>query len=258
MRIMRLIFVIIGLILISLTVEAQLFVKNEIYPNSRSIKCMYYNGTGAGNYWSLDYIDILGRVFKKESYHNKQLLSRQEIRYDDHNNKLFDIQSFDINNPGRIDTVRYEYKYMDGRIVFQCCKRSEIDSTVTELIKNEGDSIFTYQEKSYYFRQKTSKTAVFEKLYNSKFKNGLLISNEILDKRDNTRITISYEYFENGRLKRRFIKRNPETFLKGQYSGGPGSDDEYFKYILDPNGRILRYYMIIDGKEYKIAAFKYN
>ena len=101
----------IGLIilLIPMTIWAQLFVDNELIPNTVIIKGKYFNGSGGGGYWSLDYLDSLGRVTVKESYHNKQLMSRQNIEYDNHNNKLFEIQTFDFNNPERTDTFRYEY-----------------------------------------------------------------------------------------------------------------------------------------------------
>ena len=37
-----------------LTLKAQLFETNELYPNIKMIKGKYYNGTGGGGYWSLD------------------------------------------------------------------------------------------------------------------------------------------------------------------------------------------------------------
>ena len=53
---------------------------------------------------------------------------------------------------------------------------------------------------------------------------------------------------DNGRLKRRVIKRIPNSELKGFYTGGPGSDDEYYKYKFDSNGRITKFYRIVNGK----------
>jgi hypothetical protein len=251
---------IIGLILVltPTTVKSQLFEDNELFPKVKTIKGKYYNGTGSGRYWSLDYVDSIGRVIKKESYRNNQLMSRNEIEYDNHNNKILDVQTFDINNTKRKGTYKYEYKYAENRIVYQNFKLSLNDSTVIELIKNEGDSIYKYQEKAYYFRPKTGETAVYEKIYTLRYKNDLLISNEIFEKEDNSKEIKTYEYFDNGRLKRRTINRIPEPKIKGNYTGGPGSDDEYYKYNLDSQGRIKKFFRIINRKTYKIATYKYD
>lgn len=246
------------LVLTPTTVKSQLFVHNELFPEVKSIKGKYYNGSGSGRYWSLDYVDSIGRVIKKESYRNNQLMSRNEIKYDNQNNILFDIQTFDFNNPKRIHAFKYEYKYYDNRIVYQYRKLSANDSTVTELINNEGDSILKYQEKTYYFRPKTGKTDVYETVYTLKYKNRLLISNEIFDQKDNSKEIKTYEYFENGRLKRRVIQTIPEHQIKDEYEGGPESDDEYYKYDLDSHGRIKIFFRIINGRTFKIAAYKYN
>jgi hypothetical protein len=246
------------LVLTPTTIKAQLFEQNELFPEIKSIKGKYYNGSGSGRYWSLDYMDSIGRVIKKESFRNNQLMSRNEIKYDNHNNIIFNIQTFDFNNPARIDTFRYEYKYSDNRIIYQYRKLSVNDSTVIELIKNEGDSICKYQEKAFYFRPNTGKTDVYETIYTLRYKNSLLISNEIFDPKDKSKEIKTYEYFDNGRLKRRTINRIPEPELKGNYIGGPGSDDEYYKYNLDSQGRIKIFFRIINGKTYKIATYKYN
>jgi len=250
-----------GLILtLKLTIiDAQLFENIELYPDVMIIKGKYYNGTGGGGYWSLNKVDSLGRIIEEENYRKKKLLSRDKIVYDNHNNKLFDIyQTYDINNPDKIDTNRYEYKYSENRIIYQYRKLSDNDSIVTELIKNEGDSIFKYQEKAYYIRPKTGKTDIYETIYTLKYRNNLLISNEILDKENNSKEIKTYEYFDNGRLQRRVIERIPEPQLKGVYTGGPGSDDEYYKYKLDKLGRIVKFYRIINGKKYKIAVYRYE
>ncbi len=245
-------------VLTPITVKSQLFVHNELFPEVKSIKGKYYNGSGSGRYWSLDYVDSIGRVIKKESYRNNQLMSRNEIKYDNQNNILFNIHTFDFNNSARKDTFKYEYKYSDNRITYQYCTLSVNDSTVVELIKNEGDSICKYQEKVFYFRPNTGKTDIYETIYTLRFKNNLLICNEIIDPKDSSKEIKTYEYFDNGRLKRRTIKRIPEPELRGNYSGGPGSDDEYYKYNLDSHGRIKKFFRIINGKTYKIATYKYK
>ena len=251
--------VLVGLILIFTPsiLKAQLFINIELYPNVEVIKGKYYNGTGGRGYWSLDYVDSLGRIYKKESYRKKQLMARNELIYDNHNNKIFDIQTFDINNPERIDTNRYEYKYAGNLISYQYRKLSDVDSTVVELIENRRDSLLKYHEKAFYFRPKTGKTDIYETFYSLSFQNDLLINKEIFNKKENSVENKSYEYFENGRLKRRTIKRIPELKIKGVYTGGPGSDDEFYEYKLDSKGRIKTFYLIVNSKKYKIAVYKY-
>lgn len=239
-------------------INAQLFETNELYPNTNMIKGKYFNGTGGGGYWSLDYVDSIGRIINKESYHKKQLMSRQKIVYDDNNNMIFNIQTFDYNNPERVDTFKYEYKYANNRIIYQFRKLSENDSTVTKLIENQGDTLLKYQEQAFYYRPKTKKTDIYETIYTLKYQNGLLISKEEFDKEQNSTEIKKYEYFENGRLKRRLIERNPEPKIKGYYTGCPGSDDEFYKYKFDSEGRIKVFYRIINGKKYKIAVYSYE
>jgi len=245
------------ILLIPLTSKAQLFEDVELFPQTSIIKGKYYSGSGGGGYWSLDYVDSIGRVVVKESYHKKELMSRRKIEYDNHNNKVFDIQTFDFNNSERIDTFRYEYKYDNNRIVYQYRKLSSNDSTVIELVENIGDSVLIYQEKAFYFRPKTGKTDVFEKIYTLKYRNKLLTSNEIYSKEKNSKEIKTYDYYDNGRLKRRIIERIPKPEQKSFYVGGPGSDNEYYKYTFDSNGRIKKFYRIIEGKKFKIAVYKY-
>jgi hypothetical protein len=238
--------------------NAQLFEDTELFPQTNIVKGKYYSGTGGGGYWSLDYVDSIGRVVIKESYRKKQLMSRRKIEYDSRNNKIFDIQTFDFNNPERIDTFKYEYKYDHNRIVYQYRKLSSNDSTVIELVENKGDTVFIYQEKAFHFRPQTGKTVVFEKIYTLKYRNDLLISKETYNKENNSKEIKTYAYYDNGRLKRRIIEMIPKPEQNPIYVGGPGSDDESYRYKLDSKGRILKYFKIINRKKYKIAVYSYE
>jgi len=185
-------------------------------------------------------------------------MSRNEIIYDDYNNKIFDIQTFDFNNPERIDTNRFEYKYANNRIIYQFRKLSVNDSTVIKLTENQGDTILKYQEQTFYYRPRTKKTDVYETVYTLKYKDGLLISRDEFDKEQNSTKIKKYEYFENGRLKRRLIERIPELEEESVYVGGPGSDDEFYEYKIDSEGRIKVFYRIINEKKFKIAEYSYE
>jgi len=246
------------ILMIPLATKAQLFETNELYPNTNVIKGKYYSGTGGGGYWSLEYVDSMGRIVSKESYHKKQLMSRRKIVYDNNNNKIFDIQTFDHNNPERVDTFRYEYKYADNRIIYQFRKLSENDSTVTELIENQGDTLLKYQEQAFYYRPKTKTTEVYETNYTLRYRDDYLISIEEFDKDKNSTEIKKYEYYDNGRLKGRLIEGIPEPKDESFYVGGPGSDDEYYKYKLDSEERIRVFYRIVNGIKYKIAEYSYE
>ena len=185
-------------------------------------------------------------------------MSRRKIEYDSRNNKIFDIQTFDFNNPERIDTFRYEYKYDHDRINYQYRKLSSNDSSVVELVENKGDTIFIYQEKAFYFRPQTVRTDVFEKIYTLRYRNDLLISVETYTKNNNSKEIKTYEYYDNSRLKRRLIERIPMPENNPIFVGGPGSNDETYKYKLDSQGRIIKYYRIINGEKFKIALYKYK
>jgi hypothetical protein len=254
----HLFIIVLIVLLVPNAIKAQLFVDNAIIPNTSTVKGRYYNGSGGRGYWSLDYLDSIGRLIMKESYYKKKLMARHKIVYDSHNNKLFDIQTYDVNNSERIDTIKYEYKYTGNRIIYQYRKLAVNDSSVTKLIKNEGDSIFVYQEMNYYYRPKTGKSDLYETIYTLTNRKNQLIRNEILDKQNNSKEIETYEYYDDGRLMRRLIQRIPEPKLKSVYTGGPGSDDEYYKYKFDSKDRIKKFYKIIDGRRYKIAVYSFK
>lgn len=244
-------------LIIPTTVNAQLFEENELFPNVKTIKGKYFNVSGGKGWRSLDYVDSLGRVTMKESYHKRQLMSRHEIEYDDHNNEILSKHTFDINDPQKINSCRYAYKYSGDRIVYQCLKCSANDSTVIELKENLGDSVLVYQEKAFYYRPTTGNTHVYETVFTLKYKNGLLTSKEIYKKEGNSKVIETYEYFANGRLQHRIIERIPKPAQKSTYIGAPGSDDEYYKYIVDSKGRVKKFFKIIEGKKFRMVAYNY-
>jgi hypothetical protein len=245
-------------ILLPVITKAQLFEKLELYPRTKLIIGKYFNGTGGSGYRSISYLDSLGRIIKKESYRKKQLVSRNNIVYDFNNNKIYDVQTFDHNNQGKIDSIRYEYKYLSNLIVYQFSKLSKNDSTIIELKENKGNSTLKYVEKTFYYRSQTNTTDIYEIIYSLRFKNGLMASKEKYNNDDNSKEITDYEYFDNGRLKSRVIKRIPEPQIKENYSGGTGSDNEQYVYKLDAEGRVIKFYRIIAGKKFKVSKYKYQ
>lgn len=260
MRQFILYFVVIGFLIIMTPIlsYAQLFETKELYTNTNVIKGKYFNESGGGRYWSLEYVDSIGRIINKESYYKKRLLSKQKLIYDNYNNLIFSIQTFDYNNPQRIDTLKYSYNYANNQITYQSRKLSNNDSTSIKLIENQGDTILKYREQAFYSKPNAKNMAIYETAYTLKYKDGYLVSEEKFDKQQNSTEIKKYEYFVNGRLKRRSIKRIPEPKIKNHYSGGPRSDDEFYKYKFNSKGKIRILYKIINGKKYKIAVYSYE
>ncbi len=255
----QLIISILAFLFFASRIDAQLFASHKFYPGISTIKGRYYNGSGGGRHWSLAKLDTLGRTIEKESYLKNRLLARYNYAYNFNNDQLYEIATFDFNNPNsRSDTIsNCEYKYQADRIVYQRkMHRNTHDSTVMELIKNQGDTLLIYLEKSYYLRPKTNTTEVFERRYTLKYQNDLLVQSEEFDLYDSSKVTTRFEYFPNRMLKRRKLEREPE--LEGEYSGGPASDDEYYRYKLDKSGRIKVFYRIIGNRTYRIATYKYG
>ncbi|MBV7441484.1 hypothetical protein KRX57_08625 [Weeksellaceae bacterium TAE3-ERU29] len=54
------------IMMIPSVINAQLLETNELYPNTNIIKGKYYNGTSDGKYWSLAYVDSIGRIIDIE------------------------------------------------------------------------------------------------------------------------------------------------------------------------------------------------
>jgi hypothetical protein len=256
----KLIVTILTVLFFTNNANAQLFEKQEFYPNIKTVKGKYYSGSGGGGYWSFSKLDNLGRIIEQDSYRKKELRRRYNYAYNSNNDKLYYVVTFDINNPNRLDTIsNYEYKYQGDKIVYQKdTHRNHRDSTVIQLIESKGDTILIYQHKSYYFRPKTNTIDIFEQRYTLKYQNDLLVMSEKIDLNRNEKEITYFEYYSNGRLKRRKIEREPEPELKGFYVGGPGSDDEFYEYKFDKSGRIKTFYRIIGKKKYKIATYEYN
>jgi len=238
----------------------QFFEPKELYPGIATIKTKYYNGSDKRRYSGKSKPDTFGRIVEKKSFRKSKLLATYKYVYNDNHDQLYYIVSDDINHPGNEDTIiSHDYKYQSDRIIYQkSVDRNKQDSAVVKLIENKGDTILVYQLSNYYFREKSGTNDTSLEMKSLYYHKNLLIQLEEVDLNRNSKRTTQYEYFPNGLLKRRKIVREPEPELKGHYVGGPGSDDEFYKYKFDRAGRIRTFYKIVGDKTFKIATYKYK
>lgn len=128
---------------------------------------------------------------------------------------------------------------------------------LNKLINNEGDSILTYQHVSYHYQADQKKMYSNTETYVLSYKDSLLAKLEITNDKNEKEIS-EYTYYPNGNLKRRVKKRIPESDVEIVYTGGPGGDDQSYKYKYNRRGRTKTLYMIVHDKIYKIATYKYK
>ena len=274
------------LLLISCSLNAQLFEEKRIFPGVKSIEGKYFNGSGGGGYWTLEELDDRGRIINKKNYKKSRLLAERALVYNEANDLIMDIGIYSVNNPARKDSIHISYQYDEkGHISYQCRKFSAKDSIVHQLEEVIGDSLYLYLETSSISlpnnavrtsqtRHKvllnkqglvTKKTVIVP---SQRFKlQSALEGNQVNVKWDKAgshstpefeTTTYFFRYYPNGKLKRRKVEHNPEPEIKGVFVGGPGSDDMGFEYKYDTEGRVIKQYSIVEGKKYKVAVYKYN
>lgn len=237
--------------------NGQIFNKKKLLPGITSIKSKYYSGSGGRGYWSFEKLDSLGRPIEERSYCKKKLLARTWYQYNNNNDLIYEVALYDFNRPNQMDTTKYEYVYTGNRIEFQKRITHYKDSTIHKLVKNERDSIVTYQSISLRYLNDKQVNNKLEYTYILTYQNNLLTKLVFIEPDNNKQITF-YEYFENGNLKRRVIQRVPEPSYKIAYAGGPGSDDQSYKYIYNKAGRIKKKFTIVENKTYKLARYRYT
>ena len=240
-------------ILCAFLLKAQLFREVRLYPKTTGIHRKYFNGSGGRGYWTYEKVDTFGRAVEESSYKRNTLLAKYLYQYNDKHDVTRYI--YITNDLPRIDTTTYEYTYINNRIAFQKCTFSNNDSIIYRLISDQGDSVLTYHQISYY-QQGRNANRSFERTYILTYQDRLLVKKEEItgEKKEIT----CFEYYNNGKLKRRTITREPEPEHQGVYTGGPGSDDQSYSYIYDREGRVKDHFTSIADKTYKLATYHYE
>ncbi|MFT3902139.1 MAG: hypothetical protein QM727_03160 [Niabella sp.] len=237
--------------------KGQIFYEKSFYPDLNTIKAKYFNGSGGKGYWSLERTDSLGRIIEKSNYKKKKPLRRTLYRYNYNNDIIYEIAIDAISKVDKVDTTKYEYSYINNKISFQKCIFSDKDSIVYRLVKNVGDSTLTYQRRSYHYLPNKKINNRVDETFILTYQNDLLTKKEFIDNDNNQEIT-NLEYYQNGKLRRRTIRRVPEADYKIVYTGGPGSDNQFHEYRYDRRGRIKTKYTVVDNKVYKLATYSYR
>lgn len=245
------------ILLWTVTSQAQLFVKKSFKKGLASVKGRYFNGTGGKGFWSLEKLDSSGRTIEKSRYRGKMLTERITYQYNHKNDVVSQINTFDINHPHVTDTGSYEYVYQNDLIVFEKYISPGKDSTTYTLVNNAGDSVLTYLERSYHYLADRAMMHPISETYVLTYQNSLLTRMEIT-RRAGQKEIINFSYFANGNVKRRIVKRIPEPGEEIVYMGGPGGDDQSYRYSYDRYGRIKKSYIIVNDKSYKVASYRYT
>lgn len=237
----------------AIILKAQLFREISLYPNTTGINRKYFSGCGKG-FWTYEKVDAFGRAVEKSSYRRNTLLAKYLYQYNDKHDVTAEI-NYSYDDPQRIDTFKYEYTYINNRIAFQKCTFPNNDSIIYRLISDQGDSVLTYQQISYY-QQGRNANQSFERTYILTYQDRLLVKKEEItaEKKETT----CFEYYNNGKLKRRIITRDPEPEQPGYYTGAPGGDDQSYSYTYDREGRVKRLFTSIGDKTYKLSSSRYE
>ena len=246
-------FATLTIIFFALISKGQILYEKNFSPGINSIEAKY----GENGFRNFEKLDSLGRTIERSSFRKKKLLEKTIYRYNNKNDIIRSIVTYNVNRPNKIDTTNYEYLYIKNYIEFEKCISPNKDSIIYKLIKNEGDSILTYQKISYYYSPNKKIHTHNDETYILSYQNNLLIKKEFIDHNNNKEIN-NFEYYPNGKLKHRIVKRIPEPDSKVVVAGAPYSDNQFYKYTYDSSGRVKKYYTVIDNRTYKLATYKYK
>lgn len=257
---MRTFTVLFFLLLSSFVVKAQLLKNEKLLTGINSITAKSFNGSGGGGYWTFEKLDEIGRTISKDYYRKKELLAKEVYQYNQMNDEILWVQTYDINNPSGIDSTITEYEYDNtGTITRQKQTYSNRrDSVIYELAEIIDDTL-NYSYNQYFYRPKTGRVDAYFYEYSLVFNSDQqVVFKKIIDNQKATTEITEYYYNNNGELSRRIITRIPEPEHEIVYVGGPGSDDMRYEYSYDRNGLIKRMYCIVEERKFKLAKYHYE
>jgi hypothetical protein len=105
--------ILITLLLLTLTSTGQsIDVEKEKFPGIQKLTVKSFNGCCSMNgYRVVYYFDNIGNVIRSLNYFKKKHLANFEYRYNDKGLLMEKIQTYDIDNKSRIDTIRFTYEF---------------------------------------------------------------------------------------------------------------------------------------------------
>jgi hypothetical protein len=229
-------------------------------PGVKVRKTKEFSGTGGRGYWNLKYYDQKGRMILQEKYRKRILMSRNAYEYNVQNDEVLSVSLYDINYPGKVDTISVEtYEYDEsGQAILN---KSTIGKTVITTRKTASSlpNMSEYHVISeHYWQEKdiiTYDTTTFHVILNNKnFIEKKIRRNRVSGEKEIT----DFEYFDNGKLKRTKVTRIPVPEYPVVYTGGPRGDDMSYKYKYNKKGRVKKLYTIVEGKKYKLEEYTYK
>ncbi|MDF2380675.1 hypothetical protein JMG10_04310 [Nostoc ellipsosporum NOK] len=249
-------FTLIALLLFAGSLQAQLFKQKLFYPNTSTVTRKSLNGTGGKGFWTLEHLDNLGRPVARDYYRNKKLLQQDIYKYNGMNDLVEEVIAFDINDPKRKDTTRYEYVYDKGLITWQKQINGNKDSTIIQLVEKNGDSVLRYSSIAYHYAPDKKTTIQVEKRIVATFNKNRLVQlfTESMNKELGD-VLVVYEYDENGLLQHRMTRGNTPEVVR---LGSPGSPVAQYTYEYDEWGRLISYYSIVNDESILLASYEYK
>lgn len=249
-------FALIILLFFAGSLQAQLFKQKSFYPNTSIITRNSHNGTGGKGFRTLEHLDNLGRPVARDHYRKKKLLQQDIYKYNDMNDLVEEVVAFDINDPQRKDTTRYEYVYDKGLITWQKQVNGNKNSTITRLVEKKGDSVLRYSSTAYHYAPDKKTTIQVEKQIVATFYKNRLVQlfTESMNK-ELGNVLIVYDYDENGLLQHRMTRGNTPEVIR---LGSPGSPVARYTYEYDEFGRLINYYSIVNDESILLASYEYK
>ena len=246
-------------LLVTLVSKGQVFRDKTLYHDSdiHWVETKHYNGVDKRAYRTVDVVDTAGRTIGRKEFSKNKLFRKTEYLYNT-NGDLVRTISFDYLNSFRVDTIINEYQYRNGRIAVQKEIPSYGDSTIYKLV-DDNDSGLTYQRILYHYLPDRKLNNRVVETYTFTYDNNLLTNQKNINS-DSSTVVTKYEYYNNGKLKRRIIERlyKNKPRIIGMYVGGPASDDQSYSYSYDKNDRVTEDFTTVNGKTYKIASYHYK
>jgi len=206
--------------------------------------------------WKYKYRINEGLIDLQENYCNNKLTYRAEFKYDEFDNLVREIQTYDVNEGKVSDTTNIKLFYENSRLIKKITdycveKYSNFDiSGKPKLTEIKDDiEILPFKEILEYDKKGNILKSI-------KFSTNLDLKteNEFIQKE-----TTRYKYNKNNNVIEIYRDFEPKQEFPIPVNGGPFLYEyEYYKYKYNKNGLWIKKFKIVNGKQYLIAKRKFK